>query len=173
MQVRFVYCAPEIYWRAAIIFSRSFDKVINTRGDRSRSRQGSLRSQVCQSNFCCMISGHPVHSTSGRGRCSAQIQPSFRSTIQRWGGAKEELSNIHGATKNIAADKIRIPSLKRGRRGHRTSQHALTKARSETSNLVFNACNVIVPTAIGNMTIGPCCVLTSRHAMRVEQGWLP
>ena len=69
--------------------------------------------------------------------------------------------------------KIGIPSLKGGRRGHGTSQHAITKARSKTSNLVFNARNVIVSTAIWNMTIGPCYVLTSRRAMRVEQGWLP
>ena len=30
MRVRFVYRDPKIYWRSAIIFSRSFDKVINT-----------------------------------------------------------------------------------------------------------------------------------------------
>ena len=41
MQVRFVYCDPKIYRMSAIVFSRPFDKAINTRRERSRSRQGS------------------------------------------------------------------------------------------------------------------------------------
>ena len=110
MQVRFVYCDPKIYWRSAIIFSRLFDKVISTRRDRSRSRQGSLRSQVCQSTFFCMISGHPVHSTSRRGRCSAQIQPSFRSTIQRWGGANRAMFGYKARLTEDSVVMVETPS---------------------------------------------------------------
>jgi hypothetical protein len=98
MQVKFVYCDLRIYWRSAVIFCRSFDKVITLAGAGSDPVEALYDLKSVKAIFCGMISGHPVHPPTGGWMLCTDISPfSEYDTVMWW--EKEELSTIHGATK--------------------------------------------------------------------------
>src|ERR1700722_14030338 len=82
------------------------------------------------------------------------------------------MPNIHHASSNIASDEICVHALEIRRRKCAPYQHAITKARSESLNLVLHPLQHVRLGSVRHMAISPGGVLACGRPRAIEQTWL-
>jgi hypothetical protein len=110
-----------------------------------------------------------MDAASGRGRSAAEIKPLNRRLIERGSGAEEQLAKIHGPSREIAADQIRIPAFEHSGRGDSPRDNTISETRSETLDLSFDLFHTIPIAAVGYMAVDPGGVAACRSAGGIEQ----
>jgi len=116
-----------------------------------------------------MIAGHSVNPSPRRSGCSTEIKISSRCAIEGMRGTEEDLSNVHRATQEIAANQIWVPPLKRCGRGNGTGQNAIAKIRCETCDLAFDQFGIVFRASVRHVAVSPGGMLACRSSRRVEE----
>ena len=116
-----------------------------------------------------MKSAHSVHASAGWGRGRAQENILRGSCVTAPRGTDQELAKIHGATRDIAADEIRVHAFECCRRENAALEDAVAKARSKTLDLTFDPIEHVEGRSVGNMAVGPRDVTVSRSPRGIEQ----
>src|SRR4029077_16593553 len=84
-------------------------------------------------------------------------------------GTEEDLSNVHQATQEIAANQIWVPPLKRCGRGNGTGQNAIAKIGCETRDLAFDQFGIVFRASVRHVAVSPGGMLACRSSRRVEE----
>ena len=129
----------------------------------------TLNSEIRKGSFGSVIASHSVDASTGWRGCSAEIETRPGRAIERGRRSREKLSDVHGATQDIPANQIWIPSFERRRRRDGSSQDAVAELRSETCNLAFNSFHIVFRAAIRDVAVGPCRVLALRSTAGVKE----
>ena len=128
------------------------------------------RSTEC--DLCCAKPAHPMDSAPGR--CRRRTEEEIRCTglVGQSGWAEKELAHRHGSAADVATEQVRIHPLEGCRRRYMTGQNTIAKARRKALNLRLNARSHIHRGTVGDVAIGPECVLPLRSARWIKKRWL-
>src|SRR5579859_683015 len=122
--------------------------------------------------LCGVIAAHPMYAAARgcRRRTDVDIPRGRAVTPPR--GTKQELTNVHCATANIASDQVRVHTLEICWLQHTSRQDCVAKSGSEALYLALNFLQQVLARSIRHMAIRPRDMLSGGGTRGVKQAGL-
>ena len=128
--------------------------------------------QAGEGLFCGVVAAHAMDPCARRRGRGADIDFSVGSVVVAPGWAEEELAEVDGAARDVAADKVCVHIFEGAWRKNPASENAIAKAGGETFDLGFEHWQHVYRGAIGHVTVGPSNVFPRGSASGIEEARL-
>src|SRR5262249_28155138 len=127
---------------------------------------------VVNHTLCGPVTTHAVNTRpGGRGR-PAQVEPPKRRRLGAGRRKYKESAQTWCAAGNVAADQVRVMSLKFSRPHHRASENAVAEAWGKSLYLVLYSDGHVSGISVGYVAITPPRVLSGRNSRSIKKAGL-